>query len=256
MGARQKNRVAPPKPDTITPDPVDIHDEHYRGKHPDDINYPHRAVVDNPAYPGQQVEIKAFSLRRLAELQTLASDYLFPLLEENGLKVGTLAEKRSGGGKPGTSKTLGACWHARFSPTFGEDRQSIILDEPSTHSRVLYTLIHECGHLKEMNHGPKFKQAFGEMLDWAIEEGTPYTTFERRRLIAHAKGDRYAPPTPPRGRTWDDYGDRASSTFEVAEPIAKSVVAAAELGDEESATLWDLATGEAFYYAGREVDDI
>jgi hypothetical protein len=202
MGVRTRSRIAPPRP-VVQPKPIDIHDDGYKGKHPDDVKYPHSIVVNNPAYPGQRVEVKAFSKNRLEELIDLASDYLFPLLAENGLKVGTLAEKRSGGGKFG-SRTLGACFSPRHNPTFGDERQAIILDQPSTDPRVLYTLIHECGHLKEMNHGPEFKRVFGEMLDWAITEGTPYTANERDQLVGYAKGDSYAPPVPVR-KSWDDY---------------------------------------------------
>jgi len=208
MGVRTKSRVAPPKP-AIQPKPIDIHDEGYHGKHPDDVKYPHSAVVDNPAYPGQQVEVKAYSISRLAELIDLANDYLLPLLAENGLKLGTLAEKRSGGGKFG-SRTLGACFVSRHNATFGDERQAIILDKPSTNQRVLYTLVHEVGHLKEMNHGPDFKRVFGEMLDWAFTEGALYTEWEREEIAGFAKGDTYAPPVAPRG-SWDNYGSPTPS---------------------------------------------
>ncbi len=208
MGVRTSKRVnLNAKPLPVPSIPIDIHDGDYRGKHPDDIAYPHSVYFQDNAHPQLQVELRAFSRARLRELEGLASDYLFPLMAEHGLRVDALAEKRGGGSKSG-SRTLGAC----FARTGGDGKQhyAIILDKPDAgSSRVIYTLTHEASHCEEMNHGPDFKRVFGEFLTWGIKENTDFG-LHREDLIGFAKGDTYAPPVAPSG-DWDSYAVGARS---------------------------------------------
>jgi hypothetical protein len=208
MGVKNKDRNLEPKV-VIKPTEIHIHDEGYKGKHPDDLRYPHTDTFKNEAQ-GQEVVLKAYSKTKLEELRQLSDYYLFPLLNQWGLKLDTLAEKRSGGNKGG-SRTLGACFEARIDPKTGEKRVAIILDRPdSKNPRVLYTLIHEVAHILEMNHGNGFKQVFGEMLEWAVSDDQTDYYANRKELLSFAKGDTYAPPIPPSGE-WDDYAEPARS---------------------------------------------
>ena len=195
MGVKNKDRNLEPKV-VIKPTEIHIHDEGYKGKHPDDLRYPHTDTFKDEAQ-GQEVVLKAYSKTKLEELRQLSDYYLFPLLNQWGLKLDTLAEKRSGGDKGG-SRTLGVCF-TREDPLTGEKHFAIILDHPdSKDPRVIYTLIHEVAHILRRGHGNAFRQTCGEMLEWAVsDDQTDYYT-HRKELLSFAKGDDYAEPARSR----------------------------------------------------------
>lgn len=201
--AKHQSQPVPGTPAPIKPKPIVIHDEGYRGAHPDDIKYPHSLIIKSEEYPSvPPIEIRAFSKRKLGLIGRWLEVIFLPVLFAFNLKLDTVAEKRSGGDKGG-KRTLGVCFER-------DGKHAILLDNPEDVSRVAYTILHELAHINQPNHERAFREEFGRMLSWSINSDDEDFLRYRDDLIAYAKGDTYAPPVAPTG-SWEDYPLKAST---------------------------------------------
>jgi len=204
MGIRTGSRV---NGNTTTPTPpadpkvVVVNDSNYRGKNPDQLSYPH---VESITTPDGSVELRAFTEEAMEELRSIARDQFLPTLRHHGLNCEVLCQMPER-----NTSALGVCFNAGRSAQDAGEKQQIMLHHPdAANSRVSYTLLHEVAHLNENGHGSSYRAEFGRILDWSVGRGTPFTD-RRDDLLATAKADTYAPPTPVRA-TWDSY-DRPDS---------------------------------------------
>jgi len=220
MGVRTHDRSINEPKQVIPPKPIFVNDGGYRGQHPDAINYPHLETITDGK---RSLELRAFTTKGMEQLRRIAEEQFLSTLEAQGLNCAVLCEKRR---DSGTGRiTLGVCFGAGKAAQGA--RQAIMLRKPDADDpRVAYTLLHETAHLTEDNHGAPFKAAFAELVLWAVGEDTPFTDW-RRELIGFAKGDSYAPPTPPSGG-WDDYlNGTPQLAYEVSPDESETLPAAA-----------------------------
>lgn len=197
MGVKHRNRVLNDKP-VIPPKPFDVDDGGYRGQHPDRIDYP---LLETATDGWRTVELKAFTKKGLEQLRRIAEEQFLPALDQLSLNCAVLCEKRR---DSGTGRiTLGVCFNAGQGAQERGERQAIMLRHPDADDpRVAATLLHEMAHLTENSHARPFQQRLGQLIGYAVAEGSPFSDW-RLDLLALAKGDRYN-PIPPQG-TWDDW---------------------------------------------------
>lgn len=228
MGVRTHDRsVNEPKQRVPIIHTAPVNDENYRGKDPDELNYPLVETFLDPSLSPRSIELRAFTKRGMEQLRRIAAEQFLPALDALGLNCALLCQKRSGGSKGNTTRTLGVCFNPGSEAQELGIRQKIMLDDPNADSaEVAFTTLHELSHLTEAGHDYAFGKRFGDILAWAVADGTPFSAW-RMKLLGIAKGEneqlrRYR-PIPPQG-TWDDYATPAAQPsyevdFNEAEPL-------------------------------------